>query len=404
MEKERMVKLFGMISLIIAVLGLTVAFSLLSKNLDIKGSSNLDPVKWGLKFKGLSKAKLYGDASVNSDATIDTDDETKIKNMNVVLNTPGDKIVYKVNLVNESTITAKIDSIYNHIDNLSNENIKKVLDFQVKYTDTDKPVQKGDIIDSGIETNLTITIYYSKEEITKSILSEFEDGLTINLDFKINFIQSDDKATITTRAIPADCKFTKKDTYSVGDEIKLCNYSTGVSQKFNVIEDKGSSIVMFAQENLQSDTGLQGKTTYYISFAPKDNGTYGYWTDSSGKLLSDYGASDYPVDVYDKNSSLHSIVEKYVSYIHNEIGKESATGRLITYNELIKLGCDYSTDKSCSNAPSWVYSTNYWTGTAGFKYAIYDVNVTNARFKYDYFTTASSFGIRPVIVIDKSEL
>ena len=73
--------------------------------------------------------------------------------MNVVLNTPGDKIVYKVNLVNESTITAKIDSIYNPIDNLSNENIKKVLDFQVKYTDTDKPVQKGDIIDSGIETS-----------------------------------------------------------------------------------------------------------------------------------------------------------------------------------------------------------------------------------------------------------
>ena len=57
---------------------------------------------------------------------------------------------------------------------------------------------------------------------------------------------------------------------------------------------------------------------------------------------------------------------------------------------------------SCANAPEWVYSTSYWTGTVNgpaWFYAVdYDGSISSEVDAYSY-----DFGVRPVIEIPISE-
>ena len=124
-----------------------------------------------------------------------------------------------------------------------------------------------------------------------------------------------------------------------------------------------------------------------------------YWTDSNGKLLIKYGTS-YPTNVYDNNSLLYAPVQNYRTYLKNELGKTSVDARLITYEELTSLGCNMN-ENSCKSAPSWVYSTNYWTASA---FNGYNIRYVHLGGTLGYYNTFLGLGLRPVITISKSEL
>ena len=64
MEKERKVKVLSLAALIVAVLGLTVAFAALSQQLTINGSATVDAATWDIHFNNLSEPVLTGCAVV----------------------------------------------------------------------------------------------------------------------------------------------------------------------------------------------------------------------------------------------------------------------------------------------------------------------------------------------------
>ena len=73
---------------------------------------------------------------------------------------------------------------------------------------------------------------------------------------------------------------------------------------------------------------------------------------------------------------------------------------MITKEEIEGLGCSGT---GCSKAPSWVYTTSYWTGTAYSYSSIYRI------FSDNYYTeigcsNSSINGVRPVIVISKDDI
>ena len=106
--------------------------------------------------------------------------------------------------------------------------------------------------------------------------------------------------------------------------------------------------------------------------------------------------SSYPAYVYDSNSLLYSYVENYKTYL-STLGVTPSEARLITYEELTALGCSGS---SCSSAPSWVYATSYWSGSASLTSNVWAVDgygyFDNSDYSDNYY-----FGCRPVIVISK---
>ena len=193
MEKER-TKALVIVVMLIVVAGLTVAFASLSSVLNIKGTAYLDAAKWGIKFENLSEPVSVGTASITGTATIEEAKSAEINGINVSLSTPGDKVVYTVDLVNEGTINAKIDKIEKT--ELTSEQ-QKYLTFKV----TDKngnEVSEGDILSSGETKKLIITIEFIKD-LTKEDLPT--NTSTISLSYKLNFVQTDEKKDTTSNEV-----------------------------------------------------------------------------------------------------------------------------------------------------------------------------------------------------------
>ena len=448
MEKERRTKALVVVVLLIVVAGLTIAFAALSTTLNINGTAYLDAAKWGIKFENLSSPTKIGSATTTGTAKIEETKAAEITDINVSLSTPGDKVTYTVDLVNEGTINAKIDNIEKTV--LTSEQ-QKYLTFKV--TDRDgKEISQDDILSAGETRNLTITIEFIKD-LTKEDLPT--NANTISLSYKLNFVQTDEKATTSGSSKQACTSFDKKDTYNVGDVIALCNTSTNKSEDFYVIKDNGDTVTALAKYNLlvgntvvynddfsdvtvtpisssEEGYGLQNsiaanyewdtETEYpkintikgRIVFANIDEANirsdcsgytaceYTYWTDSKDNLLSKYG-TDYPANIFDNNSLLYTPTQNYKTYLKNTLGKTSVDARLITYEELTGLGCTEN-DRDCTSAPSWVYSINYWTASAYDDYGVWSV-LSDGVFLYDYcYKPAEPLGLRPVITIKKSEL
>ena len=235
MEKQRREKVLVIVVLLIVIVGLTVAFAALSTTLNINGTAYLDAAKWGIRFENLSSPTKIGSATTTGTAKIEETKAAEITDMNVSLSIPGDKIVYTVDLVNEGTINAKIDNIEKTV--LTSEQ-QKYLTFKI----TDKSgneVSEGDILSKGETRNLTITIEFIKD-LTKEDLPK--QTSTISLSYKLNFVQTDEKATTSDSSKQACTTFDKKDTYNVGDVIALCNTTTNKSEDFYVISDNGNII------------------------------------------------------------------------------------------------------------------------------------------------------------------
>ena len=432
MEKQRRIKMLSLSAVIVAVLGLTVAFAALSTTLNIKGSAYLDAAKWGIKFQNLSEPSIVGEASDAKTAKIEKD--VSINDIKVTLSKPGDSVTYTVDLVNDGDINAKIENIEKT--NLTEEQ-QKYITFTVKYKENDTELKIGDILSKKEVKPLVIKIEYRKD-LESSDLPKSAQG--INLSYKLDFVQTDDKAVTTSGISKACTTFEKKDTYSVGDVIALCNNDTKVSEDFYVIRDNGSTVTALAKYNLyindiiifnadgevESTTpisktiesyGLQNSSAKGIvitedSFEPQivgtdifqknDNKLYRtYWTDTNSNLLSKYGSS-YPADVFDSNSNLYEPLKNYENYIRNTLKKTSVSATLLSYNQAVNLGCNKDTS-SCSSAPIWLHSTSYWTITANNSSSIYSI-MANGEFNDTSFYVDSSFGLRPVITISKSEL
>ena len=446
MEKERRTKALVIVVLLIVIAGLTIAFAALSATLNINGTAYLDAAKWGIRFENLSSPTKIGSATTTGTAKIEETKAAEITGMNVSLSTPGDKVTYTVDLVNKGTINAKIDKIEKTV--LTSEQQKYLI---FKVTDKDgREVSEGDILSAGETRNLTITIEFIKD-LTKGDLPK--QTSTISLSYKLNFVQTDEKATTSDSSKQACTSFDKKDTYNVGDVIALCNTSTNKSEDFYVIKDNGDTVTALAKYNLlvgntvvlnddfsdissltpistsEEGYGLQNSIAANFEWtteeAPKTNTIkggiafadgeeskkmsdcsgsigcyYGYWTDNTfnHNLLSKYGTS-YPANVFDSNSNLYKPLENYKTYLKNTLGKTSVEARLITKEELISLGCKGS---SCKNAPSWVYSVNSWTASANDNYSVWFA--AQGASLTTYIFDIPSLGLRPVITISKSDI
>ena len=383
MEKQRREKALVIVVLLVVIAGLTVAFAALSSSLNINGTAYLDAAKWGIRFENLSSPTRVGKATTTGTAKIEETKSAEITDMNVSLMVPGDKIVYTVNLVNKGTINAKIDNIEKT--QLTSEQ-QRYLTFKV--TDLNGyEIKQGDILEKGETKKITITIEFIKD-LTKEDLPK--QTSTISLSYKLNFVQTDDKAT----SVSQENNFK---TYAVGDEFCLEN------ECFNVIKDNGTTVDALAKQNVNTESNRQDTKANLLAFAENKNNGYGYWTDntSNHNLLSKYGTS-YPVNVFDSNSLLYVPTQNYKNYLKNTLGKTSVDARLITFEELIGLGCNRN-NYSCKSAPSWVYNTSYWTASAS-NYDAAWVVYSLAKFITYRFGFPGDYGLRPVITISKSEI
>lgn len=110
MEKERKIKTLSLVALIVAVLGLTVAFAALSQTLTINGSASVDAADWDVHIESMEDPQITGDAKELSKPVLD-EKGLRVNNINVSLTKPGDSIYYIFNVVNAGTIDADLEDV-----------------------------------------------------------------------------------------------------------------------------------------------------------------------------------------------------------------------------------------------------------------------------------------------------
>ena len=376
---------------------------------------------------------------------------------------PGEEIPKTITTTNEGTIPAAVRVSYTEqwLDENDNDITSQITNGTaiINLDNTNDWVQEGNyyyykyILDPGDTTSSFIRSVTLNPNLNGVTCTASQDGLTRTCTSNNPASGATYKLTITKETVQADQYDTiwntqvqiierplveimtpnrTKDTLQVGDEICINGDTT---ECFNFIGYDGNNIKMLSKWNLKvgntndnqgnktgeytsSDTGygLQSSDVRgSISGASAYNGTVdfsktNYW-DSSG-LKPKYGSS-YPADVYDtdysdatgNNYSIAYYVEEYKEKLET-YGVTILNARLLTYAEAVdsSIGCNIS-EYSCPTTGNSAFITNttFWTGS-----------VSNIRdvwyvFSYGYFfrdnyDRVNYIGVRPVIVISKSDI
>ena len=173
-----------------------------------------------------------------------------------------------------------------------------------------------------------------------------------------------------------------------GDNVKLLSkYNLHVGNQY----DDDNRVVALA-----SPTGKQSEDAigYFVGFSA-DNPIIGVTAfSSSSQKGTNY--SDY------NGSIVEGYVNNYKTILENDYDVDIVEARLITYDELTseEIGCSISVH-SCFNAPSFIYSTSYWSGSASDTYSVWYVH-SNGFFHGGSYYNDDYLGVRPVIIISKS--
>lgn len=175
MEKERRIKGLSLVALVVAVLGLTVAFAALSTQLTIEGSANVAKASWNVHFANLTGPTVSGKASageMTSDLGIQAN-TTTIKLPSMTLTMPDDTITYTVDVVNSGTIDAKVEAIPTCTKTVSatatdtdkNAADKKMVEdnfiCKLTYSDDTEVIANDDLASNGGTKKMKLTIGYS---------------------------------------------------------------------------------------------------------------------------------------------------------------------------------------------------------------------------------------------------
>ena len=236
------------------------------------------------------------------------------------------------------------------------------------------------------------------------------------------------------------CVVVSGDGTKLGDEIEcagehfyvISNDGNKISMlsKYNL--DVGNNLIADLNGNILSDDEIENPTviqkeeakgafigsTVVSSYGVLEFSNTNYWYDGSNSSLKEEYGTSYPAWVYtDKFSNIdaENIIYSHVNYYENYLNKKgvsSAEATLISYEQLVQLGCD-SNKSTCGPdigkgslekpAPAWVYSTSYWSGSASDKSNLYCV-FSFGRLSVLGYNNESNLGVRPVVNISTSEI
>ena len=389
-------KKFYIVLIIIVLFGVSVGYAVISRTLTINGNYEIKQNTWNIYFDNV----LVTNGSVTSNLpVIDTTTKSTVS-FNVMLNLPGDFYEFIVDVVNSGTIDAMIESITKTPTLTATQ--AKYLNYIIEYENGEQITSKQ-LVSKNSLVRLKVRVEY-RTDLTASDLPTTTE--TLNLGFTLNYVQADSTGSVVKN------NGVKIDTTANGSLDDIGTIVTIGDQQFYTIGSDGDNIVLLSMYNLyvgnqyddenglvplanptgkQSDTAIGWFDGYSVT-SPVIGSTVFSSVSQKGINYSDYNGS---------------IVEGYVNAYKEilegeEYGIDVLEARLITKDELTGegIGCS-AEDYTCSNAPSFIYSTSYWSGSANNTDYVWSVD-SNGDFYGNWVSYGHGLGVRPVIVIDRS--
>ena len=407
-------------------------------------------------FLGIGYAFLEANLNINGDVTVEAPEfNTYIQGVNVTTgSTSGTPTIIgndKKEVDFTTVLTSDSNSFFEETTTVINKGSKKasLQSIDVKIYDSN---------DNEVTLSAPYEYTLTKGDGTPiQIGSQLAVNSTETFKFKFNYISGTDMTTVTT--YPSyTFKITynyvinpiilpsgkTKDNLEVGDEICISN------QCFNFLHYDGTNnedIVMLSKYNLkvgyrfdgdgfdesadpyhgnEPGYGLQSSEARgYVDGASTWNGTegfseYDYWYIPNTNTLDPVYGNSFPADIYDATNysgypeDSNYSVAYYVEAYKNVLSGYGATindARLLTYSEATdsSIGCNFSNNSCPTNG--FITNTSFWLGsTNGGNNVMYidsDGNFSEdycRRYHPDDYIRAVRFGVRPVIVISKSNI
>ena len=379
---------------LISVFTLSIAYAALSATLNIQGNAEVVASTWDIHLDNvqLNNKSVTGTAPTITGGTTAT--------FSTILNIPGDFYEFTIDVVNDGSIDAMIDSVIKEPTLTTNQ--AKYLNYIIEYQNG-KSINSKQLVSKNSFVRLKVRVEFRKDIIASDLPTSNE---TLNLAFTVNYIQSDGSGS----SVKDNGEFINPLTVVSGDGTKTSDEVCIGEECFYVMYSDDTTVTMLAKYNLyvggeynsswtaygEEATGKQDSTMLgYVSGQSIRKGTIkfsntNYWSST---------VSSYPSYVCDSNSTLYSYVEDYKTYL-STLGVTPIEARLITKEEIETLGCSGS---SCKNAPSWVCATSYWMGEAYSSSFVWMVYSSGSFSSYDP-SVNTRFGCRPVITISRDYL
>ena len=388
--KDRKVLTLGLCLVAVCVFTLTIAYAALNAVLTIQGSAQVTSADWDIH---LANPKVKN-GSVNNNLPVITNNTTA--SFSATLNNPGDFYEFTIDVVNSGSIDAMIENVVKTPD--LTEEQTKFLKYEITY-------QNGEAISNkqtlAKETSMPIKVRIEyRKDLSNTDLPTSQ--VVLDLSLTLEYIQSDGSGSNVVDS--------GVDLYAVG--LEKCFGS----ECFYIISSDEDNVTLLAKYNLNvggTASDLLNAVPYESPTGLQDINSQGYKLDENGReVLPWEGVIEFSNDTkkgVNYSSYNGSVVEEkvnsYVAYLESQ-SVDVVSSRLITFDELISFGCSSSVNPPCKNAPTWLYSSSYWTmsPTAGSMsdrqlYAVVDGGVVAGNVYFQYIV-----GVRPVIVVPKEYL
>ena len=273
----------------------------------------------------------------------------------------------------------------------------KYLNYIIEY-ENGESINTKQLVIANSFVRFKVKIEFRNDLVASDLPSVSE---TLNLSFVVNYVQSDG----TGSGVFNDGV---KVLNAYGDINEIGTVVSIGSEKFYTIGIEDNNLKLLSMYNLYVGGRYSSSLTMY-----GDEATGMQRSDMlgwiSGRSFMDgvtFFSSDTQKgnDYGDYNGSIvEGYVNNYKDLLENKYLIDIVDARLITYEELVRdeIGC-IDSNLTCINAPSFIYSTTYWTGSIYSSAFIWRVD-SDGDFRSNYYSHHAN-GVRPVIIIDKNLL
>ena len=423
--------------LLILLLGITLGYAAISTTLKIVGDATVTKQTWNV-YWGVPTVTEGSVSTTAPTRGADSGDPANTKlTWNVTLNLPGDFYEFEVDAVNAGTIDAMITGITPTVSPALPTN-PEYIKYSITYADGIEPAVNH-LLPKGTKSGSTITptterykvrVYYDETAATRDTINNMAADTTYTFNLELTYGQATDEAIPKPIKVWVLPEGKTADTLEVGDEI--CGKSSlGLDdQCFSFVRYDNNKAVLFAKTNLNVGKNAKGSETFkqdddvrgYV-FGKTTYGNVGfsyttYWKDGSN-IKEKYGSS-YPIDVYDdeyqtepnfsetcnyssncyytEGYSMAYYVEKYKQILETS-GASIVEARLLTLDDTAAIGC--TVNNVCSFG--YIRYTSFWLGTVNSG-GICFINSGGSFLCSGSYNGDSDMGVRPVIVVEKSNL
>lgn len=420
MERNRKQKLLIVLALIVAIVSLTIGFAAFSTTLNISSSVSVTPSTDNFEIRFSTSPTItivspvvasYKTAGVTAtDGTIINNATPTITNISATFTEPEQSVSYTVYVRNDGEYTAYLNSVRFHGE-------KKC----ITLDDTTNSLVQNTCENIYFTINIRGNSFRYNTEINSYPLAPGESEMVyINLDYFSTETLADGPFSIIFPSISMEYSTSDAVSMQPSTQSKICTYvdsedDTGYqigkidlsdvvtcgTESFYVMSNENGKVTMLSMYNLYVGNSVDEEWNP----TPLKSPTGIQNIDARGYVVGKYpfiGTTAFSdIDSTYSGSIVEGYVNNYKIYLTN-MGLDISSARLATKLELEKLGCSSST-YSCISAPSWVYSTSYWSESANGVNVVWLVS-SEASFGNGNYRSDIDIGVRPVIEISESEI